>query len=67
MRVDPHTLQGKLLPVLLKLGEVLHHKHWQDPNSCAHPINVQAWLHSHDSGVININIIGLTNESYNKI
>ena len=32
-RLDPHNLQGKSLPVLPKLGEVLCHNHKSDHNS----------------------------------
>ena len=35
--VDPYTLQAKSLPLPLKSGEVLGHKHWSDLNLSIHP------------------------------
>ena len=50
-RVDPYTLQGKLLPVPLKSIEVLRLKRRQDRNSCVHPTDMQAFVY--EGGVIN--------------
>ena len=58
-RMDPHIVQENSLPVPLKLGEVLHRKHWQGCNSCLNPTNML------DGGAMNnLGRCALTNESY---
>ena len=39
---DPYTLQAKSVPLPMKLGEVLRHKHSSDCNSSIHAREVKA-------------------------
>ena len=68
MYVDPYTLQAKSLPLPLKLGKVLHHKHLSDRNPSIHPRDVKAfmrWLRNKKFAVTNITVAITADTSMN--